>query len=436
MLNVNVRRQTRNGVFSFDGDYLYYFDRNPHFYDNDYYYADEDTQLDENIRILKTTPIDMIVLKSDYEFVSGKLRYETGVKATVSRLTNDVVVENRDGEGDWTEDSFLTQHYNLKDDVYAGYVNIQTDLSTSVKLQAGLRTELTDMEIRSPGGENVFDLNFWSLFPTAFVSKQLNRESSLQFSYGRRITRPSYEDIAPFVVFIDPDTYMSGNPELKPTLTNNFQVNYLMKGFLFSVKYSLDNNSIANFQSRVDPETKKTLLYSQNLEHVRTLNLNFNLPFTITKWWMFNGNLNLNHQVIDTDYDGTHINLERIIAQFNGSNTFTISKRLSAEISGFFTSPGLFGIYQFESMGSLNAGFKCEFGKNRGTLSFNMQDILRTNIVRFDVTNESLNLDQQGMLNFDTRVVRLTYTKMFGRATVKSAKRSTASEAERARVKN
>jgi hypothetical protein len=435
--NLNLRHTFKSGgLLTFDADFLYYNDNNPHRYDNAYDYPQEGTTSQEVIRISKKTPINMTVLKGDYEFKIGKVKVETGVKSSFSRLSNKVLVERANGNM-WEEDVTFSQDYKLKDDVLAGYVTLSGDLGTKTKIMTGLRTESTNMKITNANNERIFDLDFWSLFPTLFLSRKLNDSHTMQFSYGRRITRPSYEDIAPFVVFIDPYSYFSGNPKLKPTLTNNLQVNYLFKDFLVSLKYSLDKNYIANFQTRVDPETKKTFLYSENMNQVQTYNLNLSLPLTLTKWWKINTNANANYQVINTIYVEEKINLTRFAANINASNNFTIGGGFSAELSGFYSTPSLFGVTLLKDFGSVNIGLQKEFKNNGGTLRLNGSDVLWTNIWRFETQNKALGIDQTGVIKFESRVVRLSYTRNFGRNSVKSGRgRSTASELERTRVKN
>jgi hypothetical protein len=364
------------------------------------------------------------------------VKVESGLKSSFSRLNNRVVVE-RNTTDEWVEDPEFSQDYNLKDDVLAGYVTVSADINTKTKILTGLRTESTDMKITDANNVNIFDLDFWSLFPTLFLSHQLHKDHTMQFSYGRRITRPSYEDIAPFVVFVDPYSYFSGNPKLKPTLTNNFQLNYLFKDYLLSFKYSLDKNFIANFQTRVDPDTKRTFLYSENLNQVETFNLNLSFPFAITKWWRMNNNLNGNYQIINTVYVEQEVNLAQFAGNINSSNSFTIGKGYSAELSAYYNTPSLFGVTLLKDFGSLNLGLQKEFKNNGGTLRLNASDIFFTNIWRFDTQNKALNIDQTGIIKFESRVVRLSYTKNFGRKGVKSGRgRSTASEDERTRVKN
>jgi outer membrane receptor protein involved in Fe transport len=437
MANINLRHTfTKGQLLSIDADYLYYHDNNPHFYRNTYNNLDEGTTDEEEIKISKKTPINMAVFKGDYEFPLGKLKMESGVKYSLSRLKNKVEVL-RNTEGKFVEDSEFSQDYRLKDDVAAAYVTLSTDLNEKVKMQAGLRTESTDMEITNAAGEKVFDLNFWSLFPTLFISRQINKDQSLQFSYGRRITRPSYEDIAPFVVFIDPNSYFSGNPNLKPTLTNNFQVSFLHKEFLMSLKYSRDRNFIANYQPRYNEETDKTFFYSENMDLVNTYNLNISFPVKIAHWWKTNTNINGNYQAIKTVYDGVAVEVEQFSASVNATQSFTFGKGYSAEVSAMYMTSSIFGVFKLNDLGSVSVGFQKELNKNLGTIRLNASDIFWMNIWEFNSRQETSGVAQRAIIKFESRVVRLSYTKKFGRTSVKSGRgRSTASDAERTRVKN
>ncbi|MEJ0057276.1 MAG: outer membrane beta-barrel protein [Bacteroidota bacterium] len=145
----------------------------------------------------------------------------------------------------------------------------------------------------------------------------MNKDNALQFSYGQRITRPSYQDIAPFVVFIDPFTFFSGNPKLKPTQTSNFQGSYTYKEFILTAKYSIDKNYIANFQTRVDPVDNKTYYYSANLDWMYSYSLSASFPVKVMKGWEMQNNFLGLYQTINTNYLGEPVTKEQI----TGSST-------------------------------------------------------------------------------------------------------------------
>ena len=432
MGNVNLRKTLTDGSFTFDADYLYFRDENPHQYNNSYYYYENDSSALQGIDIRKVTPIRMAVIKIDFEKNIGNVRFETGAKATASSLSNNVRVLENIGEG-WAVDENFTQDYDMTDDVMAAYLNASFNIDEKTKVQTGLRTESTDMEITSKE-EKIFDLEFWKLFPTAFVTRQVGKDKNLQFSYGKRITRPSYRDIAPFVVFIDPFTYFSGNPVLKPTITHNFTATYSHKQFIVTAKYSRDDNYIARFQARFDPVEKKTYYFSSNLDKVQTQSLSVTYPFGLIKWWEVRVNAQGMIQRINTAYQGTTVDVEVTTAEGNITNTFELGKGYSAQVAGFYRSPFLFGVQRASSFSEISAGLQKKFANNSGSLRINVGDIFWTSQYRFALNNDAINLHQSGRLKFEPRVVTVSFTKNFGSKGVKSGRRTTASEAEQGRV--
>ena len=436
MGNLNINHVFKEGnSLNLDVDYLYYHDNNPHSFVNDYNFTQTSTTTQEKIEINKKTPINMGVIKLDYETLINKLKFEVGAKATYSRLNNNVLVESKKDQNEWVTDTQFTQDYAMKDDVLAAYINLSGKLNDKSQFQAGLRTEKTDMEIISGGTTKVFDLNFWSLFPSAFYSYQINKNNALQFSYGRRITRPSYQDIAPFVIFMDPFTYFSGNPKLKPTITDGVQASYSVKELLVSLKYSHDKNNIAQFQTKVDPVDKKTYWYSVNLDKVQTYSLSLSFPVAMAKWWKIQNNYMGLYQQISTLYQDVPVNITQISGQFNMTQTFTLSRNYTFELSGMYWTPSRFGIAVFKSYGNVSAGIQKKM--NRGTLSINITDIFWTNIWRIETVNAALNQNQKGTFKLaEPRVIRISYSLNFGNNAVKSSRqRSTASETEQRRVK-
>ncbi len=436
MANLNLfHRFSEHSSVKLDADYLNYFDNNPHFYNNRYYYHYNDSAFENQMSISKKTPIDLVVLKADFEKTINKVRLEAGGKAVLTSLNNTVVVKN-EMDGVWTEDPTFSQQYRMKDEVKALYGNMYFPLGAKVDVQAGLRAEHTFMNIKDADGAEVFDLDFWSLFPSAFVSTKLTEKQKLQFSVGRRITRPSYEDIAPFVIFLDPFTYLSGNPQLKPTFTTNFQTTYSYKQFMLSLKYSEDKNAIANFQSKVDEETKTTILYSVNLDRLQTFNLNASLPIDFTPWWTSQTNLTGTYQILNTRYDDQTVEMNQYSAAINTTHTFKLPKGFSAELIGVYNAPSMFGIYEFNELGSVTVGVQKDLPRKAGRLNLTYQDIFWNNYWVAHADNPALNLNQRTLIKFESRILRLTYTWSFGSNTVKSSQKSTASDEEKYRLKN
>jgi hypothetical protein len=181
MGNFNLSHRFSNSSgFKFDLDYLNFYDNNPHQYTNQYHYNKNDSSALNHISISKRTPIDLVVLKADYEKSFAKVKYEAGAKAVLTKLNNNVNVRN-DETGQWREDTIFSQQYKMKDQVLAAYNTLSFPVSPKTDAQLGLRAEHTLMDIVNASGKNVFNLNFWSLFPTAFVSTKLRSIKNFNF---------------------------------------------------------------------------------------------------------------------------------------------------------------------------------------------------------------------------------------------------------------
>ncbi len=91
--------------------------------------------------------------------------------------------------------------------------------------------------------------------------------------------------MAPFVIFLDPYTFFSGNPAVQPAISNNFELGYTFKSALISLNYGIEDSTIANFQSTIIEGTNKQLLFTENLRQVKTLSLTLSFPLTPVSWW-------------------------------------------------------------------------------------------------------------------------------------------------------
>ena len=132
--------------------------------------------------------------------------------------------------------------------------------------------------------------NYLDLFPSVFINHTINDKNEISFSYSRRIDRPQYDNLNPFVYHLDPYTYQKGNPYLKPQYTNNFEFNYTYnKNITLTLGYSRTTDVITEVPG-TDPATKVAFVTQQNLQVQNGYNVNLYAPYTITKWWT--GNVN------------------------------------------------------------------------------------------------------------------------------------------------
>ncbi|MGE5106477.1 MAG: outer membrane beta-barrel family protein, partial [Sphingobacteriales bacterium] len=435
MGNINYSHKFAEGeLLSADLDYLYYKDDNPNDYVNKYYNSSGVLLGQELTRSTKLTPLDFWVGKIDYTKKLGKkVNMEAGTKLALSKFTNDVAVETLQ-QSNWSKDPELTAKYNLKEDIAAAYATFSVEATAKTSLKLGLRYEYTTSNLGSALQQNIVDRKYGRLFPSVFLSHKLDDKNSVNLSYSKRITRPTFKDMAPFVIFIDPYTFFSGNSGLQPAFSNIYKADYLLKSFVFSVSYTKEDGSIANFQPKTSTNNKQ-ILAAENLDNIKTLNISFSLPFTINKWWNMQNNLQGNWQQINAFFSKGPFSIEQKNYSFNTSQNFILPKGYSMELSGFYQSKALFGAYVTQPFGIANFGVQKKFKDNKSKLRFAVEDLFNSTVFKVTSDIPSENIYTTAKLRFGYRTFKLTYTHNFGKSIKNKRDRSTASEEEQGRVK-
>lgn len=119
--------------------------------------------------------------------------------------------------------------YELKENVAALYGTYQMKLNDRWGVLGGLRTEYTDLDIRQVTGNIDAKNNYLNFMPSAFATYKVSDVTNLRFAYARRLRRPNANDLNPAVIYRDEFNVSSGNPGLKPTKTDSFEVGYESK---------------------------------------------------------------------------------------------------------------------------------------------------------------------------------------------------------------
>ena len=435
-VNGNLQHTFKNNkILSFNLDYLYYHDSNPTNYLNSYYNGSGTFLHDNKTKSGKITPLSMWVGNTDFSRKLGKkIDLETGIKAGIFRFSNNVRVEHF-LNNNWVSDNSLSANYTLKEEIAAAYTSFKMTLNSKTEVKAGLRYEYTSSNLGTEITKNIIDRNYGNLFPTLYFSRKLSETQSLNFSYSKRITRPTFNDMAPFVIFIDPNTFFSGNSAIQPSISNSLNTSYLLKKFIFSLGYSHDDSPIAGFQSRIDSVTRKEIIAAENMKNMKTLSTTLSLPFDVFKWWNMQNNITGRWQQINATYNDAPVQISQKDVQIVSTQNFKFSNDLSVEVVAFYQTASLFGKSILKPFGIVNLGIQKKTSSQKSTWSFNISDLLNTGTFSAYSYIPDQNLNTTFKMRFQSRTAKITYSRTFGNDKLTGKReRKTASEEERRRV--
>ena len=430
--NINLRHDFKDdGFINFDVDYLVFDNDNPNTYLNSYYDGNYNFLEEEFTKSEKVTPMTVVVGNADYSNqLNKKLKIESGIKAAFINFGNDVSVATLEGL-DFIEDPTLTSNSDLEERIFAAYTSLGYNISEKTDIKLGLRFEHTDSELISDTEGTLVDRSYGELFPTAYLSHKINDTLSFGASYSRRITRPTLREMAPFVIFFDPSTFISGNPGVQPALSDNvaFTTNYL--SYLLKFEYSVEKGTIARFTPTIDEATNRFTYQAANLDRTKVFSITLGLPITITHWWKTQNSFTYLETRLENNSEGFELKTEQSTFRANSSHTFNIAENFSSEINMNYRGPGQFGYSKTEAIFAMNIGFQKKFSDKWGTLKFSVNDLLDSRAFKSTTFIPELNLNTRNNLRFSNRTYILTYTRNFGDKKIKSTRdRKTGAEDE------
>ncbi len=373
--------------------------------------------------------INIYSFKSDYThpFKKGG-RLEAGIKS--SFVKNDNLVEYKRWNGSsWIADG-RSNHFLYDENINAAYVNANTQIR-KWSFQGGLRLENTVAKGYQVTNDSTFKRDFTSLFPSAFVSYEVDKSNKLTVSYSRRITRPNYQDLNPFIYFLDSLSYRKGNPFLTPQFTHNFELSHAFKGkFITTLNY---NNTTDVISQILKPDGDLVYLTSENVARFRNIGIALTMPFTVTKWW----NINLFTNIYNNHYTGVYedkpLDLQYTSFMVNMTQMFTVNKGLTLELSGFYRARGVDQLTINEPMYVLNFGAQKQLMKGKGTLRLNLRDPFW--MQRYAGKTQYELVDTRVKNRWDNRQVTVSFNYRFGKnGQQQQRRRNSASQDEQNRV--
>lgn len=420
-INLNLRHSfTSNRELTADIDILGYRIRTSQHFENSLQAAGG---YNEESRGYIPSRIKILSARTDYTTNIGKkINLESGWKS--SRITsNNLAVYELLDAGSWKEDEGRTNHFLYNETIHALYSSAKMN-NKRWTTQAGLRYEYTEYEASQLGNrtrkDSSFSKNYNSLFPSASLSFILDSSNSFSLNAGRRIDRPPFQKLNPFLFVINKYTYQQGNPFYRPQYTWNIQLSHQFRELLFSsISYSTTKD---HFSQVFTIDSLGTIIYTEgNLGRLQNLGLSTGIQASPFSWWNVSLQATLNHKRIEgfvwKKFDETITQMN-----VNLNNQFRFKKGWSAELTGFYNTKSQEDVQEIvDPSGQLSAGVAKTIWKNKGTVKLSVRDIFYTQAMKgntvFNHATEYFSLTR------DSRIATLSFTYRFGRA-LKQAKRS------------
>lgn len=425
--NLNFRRQLdSNGrELTADADYIYYKSTSDQLFQN--YTSDPNGQPLSSNTLSGNLPstINIYSFKTDYTHpFQHDLKLEAGLKTSFVSTDNKANYYNLNGS-DFIPDTTKTNYFVYRENINAAYFSL-TKKYRKWNVQAGLRIENTNYSGHQYGNiytiinnDSTFKKSYVNAFPTAYISYDLNDKNTFNINFGRRIDRPDYGDLNPFLFFLDEYTYQAGNPYLQPQISTNLELSHTYRNMLTTtLNYSNTENF---FTETFQQDGHATIVRKGNIGRRENAGIAVSLNKQLTKWWNATIYVNVNYNHFTGELYGEELNVNAIQGMGNMTNMFKFKNGWSAELSGWYRTSGIEGQIYIQPMGQTSAAIAKQLLKDKASLKLGIRDMFYTQQVRgtidFQQTEATFHNSR------DSRQISLTFTYRFGQA-IKGAQNS------------
>ncbi len=410
----------KTSSLSLNADLLYYKTENPSTYDNTSFLSSTNITTSSKIKSEKETPINIKVAKLDYtNELSSNFSIEAGVKGSLSGFLNDVSVSNLLNEK-WVFDPNFTSIANLDESILAAYNSIYYKVNEKISFKGGLRYEYTHTHIKNEDETTILERKYGDLFPSLFFNYAINQNSSFGLSYSARITRPTFNNLAPFVIFTDPNSFTTGNTNLLPTKSKTIKAEWKRNALFVSLQYAKEENIIAMFIPKASGQNT-TIYQTRNFDQNNVISTTISYPFTITKKWNTIFNCTGNVQQIKGEYNEKPVTINQKFATLFMINKFSFPAKINFEMTSMLNTGGIWGAYRNKPFGFLNLGLQKQL-QSGASIILSFDNVLNTMLFRSNFTDDKTGNSFNNRMIFARPTASMTFRKSFGNKKVNTSK--------------
>jgi hypothetical protein len=363
-----------------------------------------------------------------------ELTFESGLKYSSTTNNSDILFQQNIDDV-WVDDLNITNGFKFDEQIGAGYLQF-VKKKNRLNVRGGLRAEHTQTYGFSNAADSVvFDSSYVNFFPSAYIGYKFSDSLDLMLgiTYTSRISRPSYQDLNPFIQYIDSVSAFIGNPYLTPSYTHSLEASLIyMQYASIDFGYTHTRDAMYMIVNKAEDGSNSFTAQTQNIEKAETYSIGLNLPYELD-WWTTYNSFGYVKNAFTINDKGTIKTLTRPFWYMYLYNEFRFPKDFSMETTFEYYSSGIDGIFEFNPIHQLGGSITKKFFDKKLTVRFSARDILRSYKEAGTSTLEGFNLVYSNLQ--DTHLYRLAITWNFGKLKKADYKDRSVNQDEMNRIK-
>lgn len=428
-LNYKGQLDTLGTEIGFDADWARFNDNNYMTLTDSMAYVTNPVKNDHAVLNRPINEVTIRSVKADLVLPFNKTtKLETGFKVASVKTDNNLRYDSL-VNGKYENAITQSNQFIYTEEVYAAYAIFKKTIRNT-DFQLGLRAEQTKSDGYSVTLQSHVKRSYLDFFPTFSLDQKISESHKIGLNYSKRISRPNYGDLNPFVFYIDKYNYFKGNPYMLPEYTHKAEISYTLKQkYVLALSYSQTKNVVLEYMVQ-DDTTKVTTYYDRNFERSYVYGLTLTIPIDPFKWWNITNNINGNYNYFDIKDTTVALTTNTFAFNYQTTHTFTLPDDWKFEINAYYESPFVWGVYKIKPSYAIGLGVQKQLMNKKLNIKLNVSDI--TNREQFRGSARFGNIDMYINNRWQNRRVNLSLTWNFGNSNIKAAReRDAGSEQQR-----
>lgn len=362
-------------------DYIQLSRNQGSYFTNNYFNIPEDETEVEQLFNRSISDYEILAAQADLEIpLNERSQISMGVKGSKVISKSDLrfhLGEDSAGELDDTRSNSFT----YEEEIYAAHAGYRNKLSDMWDLQLGLRAEKTVGKGISPTMDEVNEKDYLDFFPNIQLSQEVSENYQVAYSYSKRVNRPNYSQLNPFLFYLDPYTYIVGNPDLEAEINHSYGINQTFFGkYMLMLDYSKTEGAIAEYP-RTNEETGQAILTMANTTHLKSYSATMIIPVELAPFWNVENTVVLNQTNYEIPYEEGVVENDNLHYSFQSNHRIQLPWEMDLELNGKYTGPVAYGVAIIEDRWYIDAGLKKSFLDDRLNVTLKGTDIFRGSVI-------------------------------------------------------
>lgn len=307
--------------------------------------------------------------------------------------------------GNWINNPYYSNDLEHKEYIYSGYFSYSDSLLKKLFCKTGLRAEYSKTSFIQKSINYNSDNNHIDIFPFLLLKYNFGKTMELALNYNKRITRPTYPQLNPFIIVIDQMTLETGNKYLQPEITDKIELGFYLTEDCYQFSGNLYYNSTKQLITQITtiPTPEKLILTYVNCDKQLKTGGDFDINLKFSRVFSINPAFSCFYTKTTGSYNGIDLSTNDLAWSGNIKSVFKPAENTEIQLLISYNSPINLPQFSLDKIYYADLSVKQNFMDNKLGISLTLADIFNTR--KWNINSENKIFTLTNNSKYDSRIL-------------------------------